>query len=265
MIRPIKFFLTLFLLTATAAFFSVTAADNNGLPEKPDPPRLVNNFSKEFPDFLSASEQNDLEQKLVRFSDSTSNQIVIVIIDDLNGLEPEQFATRLGDKWGVGQKDKRNGVVILIKPTGGRGQRKIFIAPGYGLEGAIPDITAKRIVDEEITPHFKEQDYYGGLNAATDVLMGLAKGEYNYKDYQKRDRLGKYAPVLIVLVILLIIISSLFRRRFSGYTMGRRGMFYGGTFFGGGFGGGFGGRSSGGGFGGFGGGSFGGGGSGGSW
>lgn len=265
MIRPIKFFLTIFLLTATAAFFSVTAADNNGLPEKPNPPRLVNNLSKEFPDFLSASEQNDLERKLVRFNDSTSNQIVIIIVDDLNDMDPEQFARGVGRAWGVGQKDKDNGIVILVKPTGGKGDRKTFIAVGRGLEGAIPDIIARRIVDQEIIPHFKAGDFYGGLNGATDVLMSLAKGEYNYKDYQKRDRVEKYVPVIIVLVVLLIIISGIFRRRFSGYTMGRRGMYHGGTFFGGGFGGGFGGRSSGGGFGGFGGGSFGGGGSGGSW
>src|SRR5574337_499163 len=134
MIKPIKYIL-IFLLCVFN--FSLIAAENDGLPEIPNPPRLVNNFSKAFPDFLSASEQAALEQKLVRFSDSTSNQIVIVIVDELNGLEPEQFATRLGDKWGVGHKDKRNGVVILVKPTGGQGQRKIFIAPGYGLEGAI--------------------------------------------------------------------------------------------------------------------------------
>jgi len=239
------------------------ASDDDVFPPRPNPPKLVNNLSVEFPDFLSASEQAILEQKLVRFNDSTSNQIVVVIVDDLNGLDAEQYATGLGRKWGVGQADKRNGIVVLIKPTGGAGQRKLFIAVGYGLEGAIPDATAKNIVDREITPHFKSQDYYGGLNAATDVLMSLAKGEYDYKMYSKNKPGKNFSLLFIVLVVVFIIIGSRFRGN-RGYSIGRGGMFYGGPFIGGGFGGGSS-RGGGGGFGGFGGGSFGGGGAGGSW
>lgn len=249
------------------AFSIALIASNDNLPERPNPPRLVNNLSKEFPEFLSASEQETLEEKLVRFNDSTSNQIAIIIVDDLNGLEPEQFSTQLGRKWGVGQQDKRNGIVVLVKPTGGQGQRKTFIAVGYGLEGAIPDITARRIVDNEILPRFKAQDYYGGLDAATTVLMSLSKGEYNYKSYGKSSRKGNFSPIIIFIVVLIIIIISSFRKRSRGFTLGGGGLFYGGALLGGGFGRGFGGggSSGGGGFGGFGGGSFGGGGSGGSW
>ncbi|MBI2269041.1 MAG: TPM domain-containing protein [Bacteroidetes bacterium] len=231
MIKSIKYILVFLFSTFN---FLLNAADSNGLPEKPNPPRLVNNLSKEFPDFISASEQNDLERKLLHFNDSTSNQIVIVIVDDLNDMDPEQFATGVGRAWGIGQKDKDNGIVILVKPTGGKGDRKTFIAVGRGLEGAIPDIIARRIVDREIIPHFKAGDFYGGLNTATDVLMSLAKGEYNYKDYQKQHRTEKYMPVIIVIAVILLIIFSTLGRRFSGYTMGRRGMYHGGTFFGGG-------------------------------
>jgi uncharacterized protein len=265
MMNNIKLRSSIFLVPCSIFFlfcsFALLAADNDRLPERPNPPTLVNNLSKEFPDFLSASEQADLEQKLVRFSDSTSNQVVIVIVDDINDLDPEQYATAIGRKWGVGQKDKNNGIVILVKPTGGQGQRKIFISIGKGLEGAIPDAIANRIVDQEIVPHFKTGDNYGGLNAATDVLMSLAKGEYNYKDYQKGNSGTTYLPIIIFVIILVILISS--RRRAGGaYSIGRRGMFYGAPFLGGGFGSG---SSSSGGFGGFGGGSFGGGGAGGSW
>ncbi len=253
---------TLVVLLFTTLGARLFASDEDAFPPRPNPPQLVNNLSIEFPDFLSASEHANLEQKLVRFSDSTSNQIVVVIVDDLNGLDAEQYATGLGRKWGVGQADKRNGIVVLVKPTGGAGQRKLFIAVGYGLEGAIPDATAKNIVDREITPRFKSQDYYGGLNAATDVLMSLAKGEYDYKTYTKNKSSKNFSLLFIVLVVVFFLIGSKLRGR-RGYSIGRRGMLYGTPFIGGGFGGGS--SGGGGGFGGFGGGSFGGGGAGGSW
>jgi len=105
---------------------------------------LVNNFSAAFPDLLSAEEMAKLEKSLVAFSDSTSNQIVVVIVDDLQGLEPWQYATELGQAWGVGQAKEDNGVVILIKPTKEGIGRKTFIAVGYGLSAVIPDLTAKQ-------------------------------------------------------------------------------------------------------------------------
>lgn len=264
MITSVKNRILFFFIVLSCGFISLAKA--NGIPDKPNPPQLVNNFSKEFPDFLSANEQANLEQKLERFSDSTSNQIVIVIIDELDGLEPSQFATELGRKWGVGQQGKDNGIVILVKPTGGQGQRQVRIEVGRGLEGIIPDATAIQIVDQEVFPRFKQKDFYGGLNAATDVLMGLAKGEFHSSNYKRRERSNAFWPIVIFIIIFIII--SLFSRRRNGYTVGSRGLFYGG-FFGGGFGGGSSGSGFGGGggssFGGFGGGSFGGGGAGGSW
>ncbi len=242
------------------------------VPDRQNPPRLVNNFSKEMPDFLSPAEESSLERKLELFSDSTSNQIVIVVVDDLGGLEPQQFATQIGNNWGVGQKGRDNGIVILVKPTGGPGQHQTFISVGKGLEGAIPDIAASHIVNRELIPHFRTKDYYGGLNAGTDVLISLAKGEYNFKDYQKRaeaPRHFNFAYFIFIFVILFFIFGR--GGGGGGYTVGRSGMFFlAGSLLGRGFGGGggsgggFGGGSSGG-FGGFGGGSFGGGGSGGSW
>lgn len=239
-------------------------SQQEGLPNRPNPPRLVNNLSKEFPDFLTPDEVNKLESKLVKFSDETSNQIAIVIVDDLNDLEPWTYATELGQKWQVGQKGKDNGIVILLKPTGGQGQRKFHIAIGYGLEGAIPDLTSKRIQDKELLPYLQQGRNFDALDKTTDVLMALAKGEYNSKDYNKGS--GTSVWLVIGLFLLVFILVAVFGKKNGGggTTFGRGGAF--GTGFIGGFGGfGGGGSSGGGGFGGFGGGSFGGGGSGGSW
>jgi uncharacterized protein len=92
-------------------------AQSEGLPEKPNPPRLVNNLSREFPDFLTPEETALLETKLEELSNTSSNQIVVVVVDDLNDMEPWTYATELGQKWGVGQGKEDNGIVILIKPT----------------------------------------------------------------------------------------------------------------------------------------------------
>jgi len=242
------------------------AQQYKGIPDRPMPPRLVNNLSEEFPDFLSGSEETQLEQKLEDFANQTSNQIVVVITDDIAGLEAWDYATRLGHKWGVGQKKFDNGIVILIKPTGGEGQRDAHIAVGYGLEGAIPDATANQVVDNELAPLLADGKPYEALDKTTTVLMDLAKGEYDSDAYAKKHKRSRGLPVAIIAVIIIAIIFSIGRRGGGrgGMTIGRRGPFYWGGF--GGFGGwGGGGGGSSGGFGGFGGGGFGGGGAGSKW
>jgi uncharacterized protein len=256
-----KYISFLFLAFSVSAF-----AQADGIPEKPSPPHLVNNLSKEFPDFFSADEEAQLESKLTDFANQTSNQIVVVIVDDLAGLEAFDFATRLGHKWKVGQEKFDNGVIVLIKPTGGKGQRDAFIAVGYGLGGAIPDATANQIVDNELGPGLASGDYFGAVNKAVDVLMSLAKGEYNSAAYAKKRSSGfpkKLIIPLIFLILFVIFRSSKGGRGGSGGLSMGTGFLLGSMFRGGG-GGGFGGGSSGG-FGGFGGGGFGGGGAGGKW
>ncbi len=240
--------------------------------DRPDPPKLYTNLSKAFPDFLNSSEAAMLEEKLEQFSNSTSNQICVVIVDDLNGLEAGEYAFKLGTQWGVGKKDKDNGIVILIKPTEDNGGRDLFIATGSGLEGAIPDLATKRIRDQEMTPYLKNGEYYTALDKGTDVLMKLAKGEINVQDYtRQRGGQRKSMPALIIIIIVIILfLRTMFGGGRGGRTMSGVGnaLFWGSMLGGGGRGfggGGGGGSSSGGGWGGFGGGSFGGGGSGGSW
>ncbi len=243
------------------SFFS-SFAQTDGIPDKPNPPRLVNNYSAT--GFISPDEAQQLEQKLQAFSDSTSNQIVIIIIDDLGGMEPWEFATKLGEKWGIGQAKMDNGIVVLIKPSGGPGERKYFIAIGKGLEGAIPDITCRQIEQQELVPNLKAGNAYQALDKTTDVLMALAKGEFNSNEYGKKTQQKMPIGFVLLLILLIIfIIIKISRGGGGGLTMGATGFLLG-SGFGGNRGGGFGGGSSGG-FGGFGGGGFGGGGSGGSW
>jgi len=230
--------------------------------QRPSPQKLYNNLSKEFPEFLNTAEEQKLEEKLERFSNETSNQICIVIVDNLNGLEAADYATKIINEWGVGKKGKDNGVVILIKPTGGPDGRDLFIATGYGLEGAIPDLATKRIREEEMYPYLKTGQNFVALDKATDKLMQLAKGEINVKDYTREYAAERGISWPIIIFVILILIFSFRRFRGGGgghtYSRGGRHIFWGG----GGFGGG---RSGGGGWGGFGGGRGGGGGSGGKW
>lgn len=261
MLKKYFSFLILVLISVGSAL-----AQTDGIPERPNPPRLVNNLSKAFPDFISSQEQALLDKKLQDFANQTSNQIEIVIVDDFAGLEAYDYATRLGQKWGVGQAKSDNGIIILVKPTE---QHQLFIAPGYGLQGAIPDLTTKQIRENEMNPYLKKGENFAALDKGTDVLMSLAKGEYNSDAYGKKKSKKKLPFQLIVIIIIIVVVVILGSKKGGsggggGLSMGTS--FLLGSILGGGFGGG--GSSGGGdsgGFGGFGGGGFGGGGSGGSW
>jgi uncharacterized protein len=182
-------------------------AQTDSIPNKPNPFHFVNNYSATR--FISSDEVQKLEQKLQAFSDSTSNQIIIIIIDDLGNMEPWEFATKLGTKWGVGQAKMDNGVVVLIKPSGGSGERKYFIAIGKGLEGAIPDITCRIIEERELVPNLKAENAYLALEKTTNVLMALASGEYNSKDYGKNNKLAISIIIGIFIQFVMLIIITL--------------------------------------------------------
>ena len=261
-------------LALLSFFFVILVGWAQDIPAKPSPNRLVNDFTNT----LTADQVAALEQKLVAYDDSTSNQIVIVIVATTNDYAPVDYATKLGREWGVGNKKTNNGVVLLVA----KNDRKLFIAPGYGLEGAIPDITAKSIVEDIIKPNFRADDFYRGLDLGTNAIMKAAAGEYKapagYRKNKgdKGDRSGWVGFIIIIIIMIMIIAKGggrgggmMSRRGFGDVATGMLlGSLLGGGRGSGGFGsgGGFGGGSSGGGgFGGFGGGSFGGGGSGGSW
>jgi uncharacterized protein len=249
-------------------FFLIGLFGYAQVPQQPVPPKLYNDITSS-QSFIDASSAQQLETRLEEFYHQTSNQICIVIVDDLNGMDASQYAFDIGNKWGVGSKEFRNGVVILIKPTGGQGQRDLFIAVGYGLEGVIPDLATMSIRENEMMPFLRNGQNYEALLAAVDAIEKAAKGEYNVqvKKKKKNDLLAfiKKHPILAFIIFVIILVVLIGGSNSGGGSYGRRG-WSSGPFYGGGFGGSFGGgRSSGGGFGGFGGGSFGGGGSGGKW
>jgi len=244
---------------------------------RPQPPKLVNDMAG----VLDANAEKTLEWKLRALNDSTSNQIVVVTVNSLQGYDKASFAFMIGEQWGVGQKDFNNGIVILVKPkANNRDKGQAFIAVGYGLEGAIPDAIAKRIVENEMIPYFERNEYSAGINQAVDILSKFASGEISTEGYNKALNKRALFGIIPFLVIILIFIIMRVSRARSGHvgsgslpfwtalwigsslgsgSSGNWNNFSGGS---GGFGGG-GGFGSG--FGGFGGGSFGGGGAGGSW
>lgn len=251
----------------------VTLQGFSQVPPKPDPPRLVNDFAN----ILSTSEVNQLEQRLVAYNDSTSTQITVVIMPDLQGYDIDDMAQRIGQTWGVGQSTTDNGLVILIKPKLGNESGKAAISTGYGMEEVITDAVSRRIVDNEMIPFFRDNRYYEGIVAGTTIITDLLLGKYKGSDYEKRTD-GKGGNfVFVILFIIFILVAFAGRKKGdNNHTIGKSGNLPlwillsmlgsgrggGGGSFGGG-GGGFGG--GGGGFGGFGGGGFGGGGASGSW
>ncbi|MCO6500448.1 MAG: TPM domain-containing protein [Vicingus serpentipes] len=254
----------LFTILLFLTVFGITNAQDCLLDKKP-----VQNLVQDYADVLSDVEEQGLRNALNRFNDTTSTQILVVTVNDLCGYDKAEFTYTLGEKWGVGQKGKNNGIVVMVKPHGGKGQRHVFIAPGYGLEGVLPDAIAKRIVENEMIPRFKENDFYGGIANGVAAIISITSGEYTADDYVKKVTYEKYIPFLFILFIfILIMIVKASRTRKYAHTngmgfwaawalMNASSRSHGGSF--GNFG------SGGGSFGGFGGGSFGGGGSGGSW
>ncbi len=262
--------LSLFILLIS--FSSLFAIDNDKplFEQKP-----VQSLVQDYAQFLSANEDQKLQQKLNQLSNETSTQILFVSVNNLFGYDKNDYATRLGEAWGVGGKED-NGIVILVLPKSGRTKGQIAIQVGYGIEGIVPDIVAKRIVENEVIPNFRNGKNYRGIDAAVNVITDLSKGKFTADKYLKRNggkNKGNWAPFISFLFFAIIFGFMRFRGA-RQYSIGHNvpfwiamGMMSSGTR-GGGFsnfssgGGSFG---SSGGFGGFGGGSFGGGGAGGSW
>ncbi len=158
-------FAVIFIFTCFTAF--------SQLPAKPtNPPRAYNEFGKER--LLSQAEADTIELELRAFEEATSNAIVVVVVDDLKEMEIEQFADELGEAWGVGTAERDNGIVMLIKPFG-EGRRQVTIRTGRGLEGIIPDLVCKDIIDKEFIPNMKDGNPMKGIQQSIKVLKALAK------------------------------------------------------------------------------------------
>ena len=253
-------------------------------------PPKSNTLVTDYTNTLSEGDKQQLENKLVAFDDSSSTQIAIVLIKSVGDYDIAEYAVGLGRNWGIGQKGKNNGLLILAAID----DHKVTIQTGYGLEGAVPDAITSQIIENDIKPHFRQNDYFGGLDAATNDIIKYTKGEYkadkqpaNQNNTRNQNSNGGGGGIIFFIIIVVVILVIVFRGRGGGgggQIIGGRGgaspfwWFLAGDILGssgrggGGWGGGdsgsFGGGDSGGGgggFGGFGGGSFGGGGSSGSW
>ncbi len=266
------------LLLLLTLFVSICASAQieKVVPSRPNPPRLVNDFTGT----LTAEQIQALERKLVAYDDSTSNQVAVVIIPTIGDNGIEDVSLKILREWGVGGKQNNNGIVLLIA----KDDRKVRIEVGYGLEGAIPDITARSIISHDIVPAFKEENYYRGIDEAVNDIMKAAAGEYKApQGYGSKKGKGSGLGALAIFIIIILVAIFGGGRNRGGGMMSRRG--YGGfggfgtgwilgsllggggggSGWSGGGGGGGGWSGGGGGFGGFGGGGGGGGGASGSW
>lgn len=267
LLEKIKQMKRILLIIYILAFsFGILAAQE--VPERSNPARLVNDFAS----VLTADEVTTLEQNLVNFARETSTQIIIVSVNEIEGSISD-YAFQIGEKWGVGQKNKDNGIVIVLKPKRGNERGQVFVATGYGLEGVLPDAVVNGVVvDNEMIPSFKQDKYFQGLADGIKVIMDITRGEYTADYYQQNytEKKDGVFPAIIFFILIFVIIPIFRGRRGRQYSAGRSLPFWlamgmmgsnrsshSGSF--GNF------SSGGGGFGGFGGGSFGGGGAGGSW
>ncbi len=246
---------SLFLILVSISLFSFAKK----VPEPPEDRRWVQDYAS----VLDADQELFLLKKLKAYYDSTSTELVIVTESSLEGDDIFDYTFRLAEKWGIGQKGKDNGVLFYAAIN----DRKVFIQVGYGAEGAIPDIYAKRIIENQIKPNFRKEQYGRGFNEATDLAIKHLQGEFVAEKSKKK---GKGIPFWVIILIFFIVLMIFGGGGNDGKThkydnpehrgrgmrppiwIGGRGR-SGGGFGGGGFGGGFGG------------GSFGGGGAGGSW
>jgi len=257
------------IILALALIITVpVTGQESDLPVPNAPENWVNDYAQVF----NSAELQQLNQKLARYQQSTSTQIFVVSINENNGYPASMLAPEIGEKWSIGQKGKDNGLLILMDMK----ERDVFISTGYGLEGVIPDAIAKRIIENEVSPRFKEGDFYGGIDNATDVMMSLLEGEFTADEYNEQtagSSVGSAIGGIFFIIFWIVMVFGSRGRRSSGIG-GRSnlpfwlalGMMSGGSRSGGSFGNfSSGGGGFGGGFGGGGGGSFGGGGAGGSW
>ena len=244
------------------AFSGIIAQAQFTIPEKPSFQTSVYDYA----DVLNPQEEKELENKLVRYSDSTSTQIVVISIEDLKGEDIGILTPKWAHEWGIGQAKEDNGILILLS----KNDREIWISPGYGVEDRLTAGINGELIRNIIIPEFKAGSYYNGLDKGADAIFEVLKGKY--KGSRKESK--KDFPILsvIIFVIILILIISKASKGGGNSGGGSRGLDLGDIIIlsslgrgNGGFGGGSFGGGSGGFGGGFGGGGFSGGGAGGSW
>ena len=228
-----KFLLTLFAIVLSSTIFADIPAPTN---------KLVNDFAS----VMTTEQALELECALRLYNDSTSTQLCVVTVESLDDLSPAEYAQQLGEKWGVGQSGKDNGVIILVKKKTKESGGDVFIATGYGVEGLLPDAICKRIVERTMIPKLKEGDYHGAIVDAISEIQKYLSGEFKANEINS-ENLSWWKIVLIIIILIMFIVlftdgnthsggSSSFS---SGGSSSRSFSFGGGGFGGGGAGGSF--------------------------
>jgi len=180
------------------------------IPPRPAKYQPVNDLAH----VLTDDQTRALSDKLQAYNDSTSSQIVIVTVPGTGDYEPEEYALKLLRDWGVGASKNNNGIVILA--VFGE-KRRLRIEVGDGLEGAIPDITAKQIIENEIVPNFRQNNYYRGFDRAADAIIKAAAGEYKAEARSQGrgrgtgGRGGSIVGLVVMGIIILFVLSSIGR------------------------------------------------------
>ena len=208
-IKLIKYSGLLFLLLYLGSY-QVKAQDY--LPEKPKNQTSVYDYAK----MMSGSEAKMLEQKLIRYSDTTSTQLVVITVNSLDGNDIALYATELAHKWGVGQKDEDNGIVLLVSKE----DRRMTIRTGYGIEHKLTDALSRRIIENIITPAFKQGNFYQGLDQGTTAIIQIMNGEYQGERSNEGEN-GKF-PALFIVIIFIVIMIILSNRKRGGGKGGKR-------------------------------------------
>ena len=186
-----------------AAGFSARAYYNPGKPAA---------FVSDYAGVLDASRVSTLANKLSQFNAMTSNEIAVVIIKSLEGDTIENFAVKLFADWGIGKAKKDNGVLLLVATD----DRQMRIETGYGLEGALPDATAYQIITKTLKPAFQNNDYYGGIDQATDEIIAATYGEYSADAPAANSATGflknlSFDAIFFIIIILFYLVSALWR------------------------------------------------------
>ena len=245
--------------TILLALFSLLMASTAMAYPQPKDGKFVHDFANVIPD----ADEARLEAKIQTLEDANSAQLAVITVKNLGGEAPSSYATNIGHEWGVGQKGADNGIVFLVAMK----ERKLWIATGYGVEGILPDATAKMIITRSIEPKFKAGNPPQGIEAGVDAIITVVKGEvYNPPAITKvkgggDPQLEMDPTVFLILMIILIVLLVIVAIYGGGGSGGGYSSGGGGSYDSGGWGGG----GGGGGGGGFGGGGFGGGGAGGGW
>ncbi len=149
---------------------------------------------------LTPEQDQLLEATLQQYQTETSNEIAVVIVQSLNGEAIEDVGLEIGRKWGIGSEGKNNGILLLV----GYAEHEVRFDVGYGLEGAVPDITAKGIIDTDIVPHFRDGDYFGGIAAAIDSLKKHIGGEYTADRYAENKEESGFAGLIFFIGLIVV-------------------------------------------------------------